>query len=232
MYPEGTIQPYQLLTVARALKGEQFTGFLDLSKGEEHVQFTFLRGDIVYTRSEDVRRSFPAFLLKHKLVERDAMRACLNAAQQEGVSLSKILLEKELVSLRDLLRAMQGMARYLIAYAFSLAPVKYTLTAVENPPTILPKFDIQIENGLFQYIGSQEDISEQSSALRNHFDSTIICTDTHGKLLPLLLHEFHTSDGDAIVEAISEDETSISDLLAGGHPSDVKCQHLAHEGKT
>ena len=220
MFPEGMIEPFQLLTVARALRGERFTGFLDLSKGDEHVQLTFLQGEIVYTRSEDVRRSFPAFLLKHKLVERDAMRESLNAAQTEGVSLNKVLLEKELVTLRDLLRAMQGMSRYLIAYAFSLAPAKYTLTPLENPPAILPKFEIHIENGLFQYISSQDDIAIQSGTLRNHFDSTIVSTDAHSELLPILLQEFHGSQGDPVVEAISEEGASISGLLAGGHPSD------------
>ena len=93
------IGPFELLPLGRGLGKSSFEGVLHLLDidNDRNVQIFFLGGTPMYCRTDDLVHSFPAYALRHEIVERERLRALLREGDGHGL-LEDRLVEEELLS--------------------------------------------------------------------------------------------------------------------------------------
>jgi hypothetical protein len=99
---QGKINTQQLTSILQFLSNDGKTGVLQITKGQSKVSFCLNEGMIIYATGNIQGCFLGSFLKKKGIISDDQLKSCISLAQQEGVSIGKILVNKGYVSVEKL----------------------------------------------------------------------------------------------------------------------------------
>lgn len=218
----GTLSKYGLIDLLRVLQAELVTGKLDLRAGDDHVELFFDKGNTVLARSGAVRHSYPAFLLRHRILDRDALKELLDRATQIHQPLEKLLVESGVLDELHLRASKLGMARYILCFAFGMAPSTYRLVRMAPPPSGLPELSLDPEIEFFRFVALRDATIDQQAELNDVMDQTVYPTPLMESRLAKVREAFTGSatGSDPILDSIEASAKSIQALIGRGFASE------------
>ena len=210
----GVLARYELVMLLRSLRAERFTGRLELSCAEERVALFAHRGELLYARSYALRHSFPAWLVRQRVLPRETVKAVFRDASTARRTFDEVVVEQGHLTPISLVATRQSLARYVLTFAFSLDPASWAGWRTACPPDELLRVDLDPERAFFRFVAQRDSVDAQVAALKDRFEEPIQPTD----LLPDREAAFRAVFGaqDPIYDAIAAGSTSIAALLAAG----------------
>lgn len=218
----GTLSKYAHLDLLRVLQAEVVTGKLDLRAGDDHVELYFEKGVVILARSSAVRHSYPAFLLRHRILDRDALKELLDQANLTRHPLEKLLVDSGVLDELHLRASKLGMARYILCFAFGMAPATYRFVRMAPPPAGLPELSLDPEIEFFRFVALRDAIVDQQAELNDLTDQTIHPTALMESRIAKVREAFTGSatGSDAILDLIETSTKSIQALIGRGFASE------------
>lgn len=209
----GTLARYELLTLLRSLRCERFTGRLSLAAGDERVSLFLRDGEPLYARSASLRHSFPAWLVRQRILPREVVKSVFKEATDRKRPFDEVIVEQGHLTSVSLVATRQSLARYVLTFAYSLDPAVWEAWRTDAPPPGLLAMDLDPERAFFRFIAQRDSVESQAALLEGWSTRPIRAT-------PLLADReaaFRAVFGprDPILDAVAG-STTIAALLAGG----------------
>lgn len=210
----GILARYELLMLLRSLRAERFTGRLGMTSGEERVALYLHDGQPHYARSYALRHSFPAWLVRQRILPRETVKAVFKEASNTRSPFDELVVRQGHLTAVSLVATRQSLARYVLTFAFSLDPAAWEAWRSDAPPRDLFPMDLDPERAFFRFVAQRDDVDAQVTALKDRFERTI--TPTH--VLAEREGSFRAVFGarDPIFDAVASGTSSVARLLAGG----------------
>ncbi len=208
---------YGLLFYLRAAAREGMSGVLEVHTDEDHVDIELCSGEIASARSHAARHQLAAYLLVHRLVTRDALREALSRARQRDVPLEQVLVEEGTLTESALHCAQRDLARYVLAFAHSLAPAQLVVRRTSPKPP--PAEPLDAEEAFFVFVATRESPQHLTELLRNAFDAPLTLTrEGYSGFLESFARAFAdaSSGPQALLRRLAEGPVTMSALLADG----------------
>jgi len=163
---------FQLFPLLGKLLSQEFTGTLIVHQDAGNLVLRLDRGYPVNAASEDVRLSFPAFLLKKKRLTRDRLKTLLDESHRKLPAFEALLLQSSVVTPKEMLRLKRELADQVFCQGFLVQNGAYRLVSGElsRQETNLDLGVLNSHSGLFRAILEAGDKDVLSRFFRDRWD--------------------------------------------------------------
>ncbi len=163
---------FQLFPLLGKLLSQEFTGTLIVHQDAGNLVLKLDRGHPVNATSEDVRLSFPAFLLKKKRLTRDRLKALLDESQRKLPAFEALLLQSSVVTPKEMIRLQRELADQVFCQGFLVHNGAYRLASGElsRKERSLDPGVLNAHSGLFRAILEAGDKDVLSRFFRDRWD--------------------------------------------------------------
>lgn len=154
----GTALPalkrYQLFTLLGRLRSQEFTGTVIIHSQEGNTILRLEAGGVVGAVSEDIRLSFPAFLLRKRRLTRERLKVLLDQSERKAPLFETLLVKSRLVTEKEITRLKRELADFVFTSAFELdnAPYRQVPGEVAGGTDKLPSGYLDSHAGLFRAV--------------------------------------------------------------------------------
>lgn len=201
----GTLARYELLMLLRSLATEGLTGRLCMASGEERVAILLEKGTPVHARSYALRHSYPAWLVRQRLLPRDTVKETWREAAEKRRPFDELLVELGHLTPASLIATRQSLARYVLTFAYSLDPASWEVRRSPGPPADLLRLDLEPDRAFFRFVAQRDTTETQAELLKDRFGRPMEPTQRN-------------SEREAAYRAVFGARDPILDLvLQGGH---------------
>jgi hypothetical protein len=168
----GTLQsmgfPDLLQWVGQARK----TGALVIDKGPVRKKIFFQNGTIVSSASNDPREYLGQFLLRHRLISEDQLRAAMEAQRKTGQLLGRVLLDNQMIKEDQLMRLLRLKAEETIYSLFLWEEGHFQFNEDETIEKDVVSMELEVETVLLEGVRRYDTLRK----IRENFpsDGTIL----------------------------------------------------------
>lgn len=221
------LRKYQLFKIGLRLRSQEFTGTLTITESEGATVIFFDAGEPVRATSTLVSLSFPAFLLRKRRLERPRLKELLDEAAARETTLEEVLLRRQVLTAKDLMRLKRELSEYIFALAFHKERLPYRIIpgAVEQGERGRVRDYLQLHEALFRAVATDKEVDGLSRMFADRWDNPLSKSADFYRYLLQFRSAFYGEDiseslmaadltAQAIIDAADDKESALRQLVA------------------
>lgn len=221
------IRKYQLFKIGLRLRSQEFTGTLTITESEGATVIFFDGGEPVRAISSLVSLSFPAFLLRKRRIERPRLKDLLDEATTRETTLEEVLLRRQVLSSKEMMRLKREMSEYVFAIAFHKDRLPYRLAPgpPEGGKTGRVRDQLQLHEALFRAVATDKEGEGLSRLFTDRWDQPLTKSADFYRYLLQFRSAFYGEDiseslmsadltAQAVIDGADDKESALRQLVA------------------